>query len=106
MSTIKTYNKLVRDNIPEIIEANGGRCDTEQLNRIDYIVALEEKLKEELTEFQESYDIEELADMLEVIFAMAKVKGYSRMDMIRIQQEKRERRGGFDKKIYLKTVEE
>lgn len=106
MSTIKTYNKLVRDRIPDIIESNGGSCEIVSLDRQDYILALDEKLKEELTEFQESRDAEELADMLEVIFAMAKAQGYSWLDVVGIQREKREKRGGFDRGVFLKTVEE
>lgn len=106
MSTIKTYNKLVRDYIPDIIESNGSHCETEFLNQQDYILALDEKLKEELAEYQESRDVEELADMLEVLFAMTKALGYSWVDVTVAYKEKREKRGGFDRGIFLKTVEE
>ena len=106
MPTIKTYNKLVRDYIPDIILANGSSCEIESLNRDDYILALDEKLKEEFAEFQESRDVEELADMLEVLFAMAKAHGCSWIDVASAHREKREKRGGFDKAILLKTVTE
>lgn len=102
----KTHNKLVRDYIPDIIESKGSHCKTEILDLPDHILALDDKLKEELVEFQESRDIEEIADMLEVLCAMAKLQGYSWTDVLGVKREKREKRGGFDKGIFLKTVEE
>lgn len=106
MSHIKTYNKLVRDRIPDIIMSNGSSCEFVHLSQTDCMLALDEKLKEELIEFQENHDIEELVDVLEVLFAMAKRQGYSWMDVVSIQRDKREKRGGFDKGIFLKTVKE
>ena len=63
MSTIQ-YNKLVRDRIPEIIEASGKRCVCSTLSDEEYLARLDEKLNEELAEYQESKSMEELADLL------------------------------------------
>lgn len=103
MST-KIYNKLVRDKIPEIIEADGKTCTTEILSDEQYIKMLDEKLNEELAEYQESKDIEELADMLEVMYAIATARGYSQEQLETIRKQKADKRGGFEKKILLLEV--
>ena len=100
----KTYNKLVRDKIPEIIEADGNTCTTEFLSDEQYIKMLDEKLNEELAEYQESKDIEELADMLEVMYAIATARGYSQEQFETIRKQKADKRGGFEKKILLLEV--
>ena len=71
----KIYNKLVRDRIPEIIEADGKTCVTEILPDKQYLEMLDAKLNEELAEYQESKSLEELADLLEVIRAVVKARG-------------------------------
>ena len=106
MSNIKIYNKLVRDYIPDIIELNGGSCKIKVLSGDDYINALDAKMLEELDEYRASRDIEELADMLEVLFAMAESQGYSWIDIAGCHREKRKKRGSFDKGIFLETVKE
>lgn len=58
-----TYNKLVRDKIPEIIETSGKKCETQVLNDDDYLEMLDKKLSEEIKEYQESHEAEELADI-------------------------------------------
>ncbi|WMJ23199.1 nucleoside triphosphate pyrophosphohydrolase [Paludicola sp. MB14-C6] len=103
MST-KIYNKLVRDKIPEIIEADGKTCTTEFLSDEKYIEMLDEKLNEELAEYQESKDIEELVDMLEVMYAIATARGYSQEQFEAIRKQKADKRGGFEKKILLLEV--
>jgi len=100
---MKTYNKLVRDRIPEIIEASGARCETRILTDEEYLKALDAKLDEELAEYHESGDIEELADLLEVIYAIAKARG---CDVVGKRIEKAARRGGFAKRIMLVSVED
>lgn len=100
----KTYNKLVRDYIPEIIESSGKVCITATLSDEDYIHMLDQKLQEELTEYQETKDLEELADLLEVIAAAAKARGCSWEQLMQIRNQKREQRGGFEKKILLMEV--
>lgn len=103
MST-KVYNKLVRDRIPAIIEADGKTCITETLSEEAYIEMLDEKLNEELKEYQESKEIEELADLLEVMQAIVKARGYSLEQLEEIRQDKADKRGGFEKRILLKEV--
>ena len=98
------HNKLVRDRIPEIIEASGKTCVTEVLSREAYLQALDAKLNEELAEYQESKSLEELADLLEVMGAVVKARGYTWEDLTRIREEKRAARGAFDKRIMLKEV--
>ena len=71
------YHKLVRDRIPEIIEASGKACVTEVLPKEAYIQALDAKLSEELAEYQQSKSLEELADLLEVMGAVVKARGYT-----------------------------
>ena len=103
MSTIQ-YNKLVRDHIPEIIEAGGKRCVCSTLSDEEYLAKLDEKLSEELAEYQESKSMEELADLLEVIRAVAAARGSSIEEVETICRDKAERRGGFEKKIMLTEV--
>jgi predicted house-cleaning noncanonical NTP pyrophosphatase (MazG superfamily) len=98
------YNKLVRDRIPEIIESSGRTCTTEILSDDNYTRMLEEKLDEELAEYHQDQNIEELADLLEVIRALAVAQGCSLEKLERIRAEKAEKRGGFEKKILLKEV--
>ena len=100
----KVYNKLVRDRIPEIIEASGKTCLTATLSDEAYLHMLDQKLNEELAEYQESKSMEELADLLEVIVATAKARGCSWEQLLRIRNQKRAKRGGFEKKILLMEV--
>ena len=71
------YNKLVRDKIPEMIEASGKTCETEILSDEEYLQMIDKKLDEELAEYHQEQNIEELADLLEVLYATAKARGYS-----------------------------
>ncbi|MBC5736331.1 nucleoside triphosphate pyrophosphohydrolase [Lawsonibacter faecis] len=100
----KSYHKLVRDRIPEIIEADGKTCICKTLSDEDYLHLLDEKLNEELAEYQESKSLEELADLLEVMWAVVKARGWTLEDLERVRAEKAAKRGGFEKKILLKEV--
>ncbi|SFP98961.1 Predicted house-cleaning noncanonical NTP pyrophosphatase, all-alpha NTP-PPase (MazG) superfamily [Lachnospiraceae bacterium XBB1006] len=100
------YNKLVRDKIPEIIEADGKKCEIEILSDERYLKALDAKLNEELEEYHKDQNIEELADLLEVIYACAEARGASKEELERVRAGKAEKRGGFAKKIFLKKVVE
>lgn len=103
---IKVYNKLVRDRIPEIIERSGNECKTRVLTDAEYIKMLDEKLTEELVEYRKDQNIEELADLMEVIFALAVARGYTLEELEAVRAEKAEKRGGFEKKLLLiETVE-
>ena len=98
------HNKLVRDRIPEIIEASGRTCVAVTLPDDAYIRALDAKLNEELAEYQQSKSLEELADLLEVMGAVVKARGYTWDDLTRVRKEKRAARGAFDKRIFLREV--
>ena len=102
------YNKLVRDKIPEIIESNGENPVIRILENDEYKVELEKKLLEEYKEVIEATKteerLEELADMLEVLISLAKLEDKSLKDVIELADRKREKRGGFDKKIFLEKV--
>ena len=102
----KTYHKLVRDRIPEIIESDGKICVCETLSDEDYISLLDQKLDEELAEYQESKSLEELADLLEVIQAVVKARGWTVEELEQVRAEKATKRGGFEKKILLREVRE
>lgn len=97
----KVYNKLVRDRIPEIIRKSGAECKTEILSDEDYLKMLEAKLDEELAEYHKDRNIEELADLLEVIRALAEANGYTADELEAIRVKKHEERGGFKEKILL-----
>ena len=101
----KIYHKLVRDNIPEIIENSGKRCETRVLSDEEYLQFLQEKLLEEVAEYRESGSHEELADILEVVYALATATGCTEDTLNTIRQEKAQKRGGFSKRILLETVE-
>ncbi len=105
MKTIK-YQKLVRDKIPEIIEKDGKQSVCSILSDEEYLDLLDKKLSEELGEYLESKSMEELADLLEVITAVAKARGSSIEEVEAIRKKKAEKRGGFEKKILLEEVRE
>ena len=98
------HNKLVRDRIPEIIEASGRTCITEVLPEDAYIQALDAKLSEELAEYQQSKSLEELADLLEVMGAVVKARGYTWDELTCVRKEKRAQRGAFEQRVFLKEV--
>ena len=98
------YDKLIRDKIPEIIEQSGKKCIVEVMDNDTYIEYLDQKLNEELSEYQQDKSIEELADLLEVIYAVAVARGYSVEDLERIRVEKAEKRGAFEKRLRLQGV--
>ena len=97
---IKSYNKLVRDKIPEILDAKGVYYEKRIASLEEYKGELIKKLDEEIQEFSTAGEVEELADIIEVVDALKKLSEYSEVELIR--QKKREDRGGFDKRIILK----
>ena len=98
------YHKLVRDRIPEIIEASGKTCTWETLSEGAYLQLLDEKLNEELAEYQESKSLEELADLLEVVQAVVRARGWTSEQLEQLRADKAARRGGFEKRILLTSV--
>ena len=103
---VKKYNKLVRDRIPEIIESTGKSCVTEILSDEEYLRMVDAKLDEELAEYHKDQNIEELADLMEVIYAATIARGYTLDQLEQVRAEKAAKRGGFAKKILLKEVTE
>ena len=95
------YNKLVRDKIPEIIEGQGETPVTRVLENEEYLACLEQKLREETAEYLESGELDELADILEVVYALSQARGHSRTDLEAAYERKRQARGGFEKRIFL-----
>ena len=102
----KIYNKLVRDKIPQIIQNKGGIAQTVVLSEEDYLKELNIKLQEEVKEYLESGEVEEIADILEVLLALAKQKGLSYNELEEIRDQKAKKRGAFNDKIFLISVEE
>lgn len=102
----KKYNKLVRDRIPEIIERSGKICSFITLSPESYLQMLDAKLDEELAEYHQEQNLEELADLLEVLYAAAQARGYSLEQLEEARREKAARRGSFEKKIFLQEVTE
>ena len=100
------YYKLVRDRIPDIIMNSGKTCSTEILSLDDYIHMLDTKMDEELAEYHKDQNLEELADLLEVIRAAAIARGYTLEELEQVRAEKAVKRGGFEKRILLKEVYE
>lgn len=104
---MKTYNKLVRDKIPEIIQNNGAKTvNIKILNDEEYLISLNTKLEEELKEYLESGEVEELADLEEVLRAILDAKNTSYEKFEEIRQNKANKRGAFKNKIFLESVEE
>lgn len=103
----RVYNKLVRDNIPNIIESKGETPVTRILNDEEYKSELEKKLYEEYKEVIEASGddrVEELADMIEVIRALAKLENKELNEVIAIANQKNIKRGAFNNKIFLEKV--
>lgn len=103
MPTI-THNKLVRDKIPDIIKSAGKQAVTRILTDGEYLVELDRKLSEECAEYQADKSLEEMADVLEVLYSIAVARGYSVEELERVRAENAEKRGGFADKIFLEEV--
>lgn len=101
---MRRYNKLVRDRIPEIIRANGEKPSTRILDDEEYLGELVKKLSEELEEFKSATWLDELADIQEVVLALADALA-SRAELEKVRLKKAEERGAFTKKIFLEDVE-
>ena len=102
----KIYHKLVRDKIPDIIASAGKACETAAVTGQEYLELLELKLNEELEEYLQSKSMEELADLLEVIRAVAAARGSSMEEVEAIRRRKADERGGFEKGVLLLSVRE
>lgn len=101
---MKIYNKLVRDKIPEIIRADGKECEVRIVEGKEKYELLEKKLMEEVNEFLEDKNLEELADVMEVLFGLAKELGYSEENLVQKRVDKKNERGGFIDGVILLQV--
>jgi predicted house-cleaning noncanonical NTP pyrophosphatase (MazG superfamily) len=104
---MQLYNKLVRDKIPLIIEAHGKKAEFRVLSDVEYKVMLNQKLHEEFLEFtnaNEEEQVAELADLVEVVYAILESKGVSVEEFEKVRLDKREQRGGFKEKLFLVSV--
>lgn len=93
--------KLVRDRIPQIIASSGAKANVRVLDDEEYARCLEEKLDEEVGEFHRDQNAEELADILEVVLALADSIGCTRQELTEIYRRKHAERGGFEQRIFL-----
>ncbi|WP_141503890.1 nucleoside triphosphate pyrophosphohydrolase [Paenibacillus luteus] len=104
------YNKLVRDRIPEIIQKQGLSYDTRILDSNEYLSELSKKLREETYEFfaanNSAEAVEELADIMELLHALAEAHGVTVEELERIRAEKADKRGGFKERVFLIEVED
>lgn len=92
--------KLVRDKIPQIIIADGRTPIVRTLSDEEYLSELDRKLNEEVAEYQADKSLEEMADVLEVLFAICEARGHSVDELMEVRDKKREKRGGFKDKVY------
>lgn len=99
------YNRLVRDRIPEIIARGGEKANIRILDEAEYLRLLHDKLDEEVGEFHRDRNVEELADILEVVYALAGAIGASREELARVYDRKHEERGGFEDRVFLISKE-
>ena len=99
------YDKLVRDRIPEIIESSGRPCRTHTVEGDELYAYLDRKLDEEVSEFRSDRNLEELADIMEVLFALAANLGHTEEELISLRDRKRDDRGGFSKGVILEDTE-
>lgn len=97
---MEKYEKLVRDNIPQILDEKGIPYEQKIAEDVEYKLELVKKLSEEISEFLETPNTEELADVLEVILALKQLPEYQ--DLEEVREKKREEKGGFDKRIILR----
>mgnify|MGYP003309872877 CR=1 FL=1 len=102
---MKKYDKLVRDNIPEIMISKGCKPVTRILGDEEYLSELNKKLLEEVNEYLLDNNVEELADVKEVFLAILKAKGISDEELELVRLDKVSKRGSFNDKIFLEYEE-
>ena len=103
---IRTIDKLVRDNVPSIIIENGEIPSFRILDDEEFLEELDKKLLEEVSEYQESRSLEELADILQVICTISEVKGGGYRELEYLRYEKSVERGAFKSQIFLESVDD
>ena len=103
--TSKICNKLVRDEIPNIIISKGEKPKTRILSDEQFITELNKKLQEEVAEYLADESMAELADVLEVVHGILFAKGKTFGELEKIRREKKNERGGFEKRIFLESID-
>lgn len=103
---MKKYNKLVRDRIPDLLKRKGQNPVTRILSDSEYVEGLIDQLCEEVDQFDEDRNVEEMADILEVLLALAGALGISQKDLMKVRNKKALATGSFKKRIFLERVEE
>jgi len=98
------YNKLVRDKIPNIIMSKGSKAVIHKAGGKEYWIKLRTKLQEEVNEFLEESNKEELSDILEVIYAICDFKKINKKELEEIRRKKEKDRGSFGKRLILEEV--
>ena len=101
----KKYNKVIRDKIPEIIAKSGKKYNLKQIDDASFLVEIEKKLIEEVNEYIQSKDVEELADLLEVIYRISELRGVNSEELDEIRKDKAEKRGKFASNLFLIDAE-
>lgn len=101
---MEIYNKLVRDKIPDIIKSNNGKPIMRILSDDEYLSELNKKLQEEVCEYFENNNVEELVDIVEVIYGILSAKNIEINQFERIRKNKAQKRGAFQEKIFLEEV--
>ena len=101
---MKIFRKLVRDKIPSIIKENGETPVVRRLDDAEYLNELNKKLQEEVNEYLADGNIEELADIEEVLRALVDLKGVCYEDFDNIRKQKLENRGAFQDRIFLEST--
>jgi len=95
------HDKAIRDKIPEIIQKDGYSCNVKTLSDEEFLVEIEKKLSEEVKEYQSNHDVTELADILEVVYRIAQLKGTSKEQLEKLRIKKAQDRGAFDENLFL-----
>ena len=94
-------SKAIRDKIPEIIKESGSKCNIRTLSDKEFLEKMEDKLDEEVAEYHQSKSVEEIADIMEVLERIAELRGTSVKELMRIKEEKAQKRGKFEKNLFL-----
>lgn len=102
----RTYNKLVRDKMPELIRESGRTFTSRLLENEEYFQALIDKVIEEMDDYRQSGNEEELADVYEALDCLMRYKNYEPLHMDYLKLMRREARGSFEKRILLEDVED
>ncbi len=102
---MKVYNKLVRDKIPEMIINENRHPVTRILDNDEYRVELNKKLQEEVKEYIEDNNVEELADIVEVVYGILDSMDISIEEFESVRKAKVDKRGAFKDRIYLESAD-